>query len=102
QLSMTTPALDRFRIFSLVKLLAFERLLGDRRAATADTLAAKCRIYARGLSRRGRADDASYYESIASRAIADWREQCSPEIGRTADELRAKLTLAPPQHEARP
>jgi hypothetical protein len=71
QTSATTPAIDRFRILALAKLLADDRL-SPRRAAVVDVLAEKCRIYAGGLARRGRIDQASLYERIAEQA-QNWR-----------------------------
>src|ERR1700731_2249461 len=53
QLSATTPAIDRFRILALTKLLADERLSPERRTAVIEVLLEKCRIYAGGLVRRG-------------------------------------------------
>ena len=68
QTSATTPAIDRFRILALAKLLADDRLSPMRRAAVIEVLAEKCRIYAGGLARRGRIDQARLYESIADQA----------------------------------
>src|ERR1039457_4126011 len=52
QLSATTPALDRFRILALAKLLADDRLSPARRTSVVEVLAEKSCIYARGLRRR--------------------------------------------------
>src|SRR5271163_716318 len=68
QASATTPALDRFRILALTKLLADDRLSGARRAAVVEVLAEKCRIYAGGLARRSRIDQARLYERVAEQA----------------------------------
>jgi len=65
QTSATTPALDRFRVLALAKLLADNRLSPARRTSVVEVLAEKCRIYARGLRRRGRIDEARLYEWIA-------------------------------------
>lgn len=70
QLSAAMPALGRFRIRALEKMLANARLTGEKRAATAMVLAEKCRIYAKGLRRRGLADDADRYESVARNSEA--------------------------------
>ena len=56
QTSATTPALDRFRILALTKLLADDRLSTARRNSVVEVLEEKCRIYAGGLLRRGRID----------------------------------------------
>jgi len=68
QTSATTPALDRFRILALTKLLADDRLSPARRTAVVEVLVEKCRIYAGGLTRRGRIDQARLYESIVEQA----------------------------------
>ncbi len=70
QLSATTPALDRFRILALAKLIAHARLSQKRRDAVAAVLAEKCRIYAQGLARRARIEQAAFYEHLARRALA--------------------------------
>jgi glycosyltransferase involved in cell wall biosynthesis len=77
QLSATTPAIDRFRILSLTQLLADDRLSPVRRTAVVEVLAEKCRIYAGGLVRRGKIDQARVYERIAGQAHRwDTREIC--------------------------
>jgi glycosyltransferase involved in cell wall biosynthesis len=68
QLSATTPAIDRFRILALAKLLGGNSLSPERRLATRQVLIEKCRIYAAGLARRGRIDAARRYQCIADRA----------------------------------
>lgn len=70
QLSSQTAAIDRYRILALTKLLTSANLVDAKRAATAEVLAEKCGIYARGLRRRGR--DAGLIEEIAERAVRDW------------------------------
>src|SRR5271163_804300 len=90
QTSATTPALDRFRILALTKLLADERLSEARRAAVVEVLAEKCRIYAGGLARRGRVDDARMYEAVADRA-RQWREKSTPEIACSIHSMRSAL-----------
>jgi GT2 family glycosyltransferase len=72
QTSATTPAIDRFRILALAKLLADERITPARRTAVVEVLAEKCRIYAGGLARRGRINQARLYERIAEHAQS-WR-----------------------------
>jgi glycosyltransferase involved in cell wall biosynthesis len=73
QLSATIPALDRFRILALMKLLGDPELPPEHREAAASVLAEKCRIYAKGLSRRKRDDEARWYEDVADRTLASWR-----------------------------
>ena len=88
QTSATTPALDRFRILALTKLLADDRLSQARRTAVVEVLAEKCRIYAGGLARRGRLDQARLYERIADQA-QDWRVA---EIGCAIKSMRSMLS----------
>ena len=91
QTSATTPALDRFRILALTKLLADDRLSSERRTAVVEVLAEKCRIYSGGLMRRGRLDQAQFYERIADQA-QDWR---AAEIGGAVKSMRSMLHEIP-------
>jgi GT2 family glycosyltransferase len=70
QLSRRYWGMDRFRVASLAKLLASAPLSGERRTAAVDTLREKCAILACGARRRGRADEADRYLSLA-RQYAD-------------------------------
>lgn len=58
QLSRREPALDRFRIRALEKILGAGILGGEDRAAALATLRQKARIYAGGLRKRGREAEA--------------------------------------------
>jgi len=87
QTSATTPALDRFRILSLTKLLADNRLSPTRRNAVVDVLAEKCRIYAGGLRRRERIDHAKFYERVAD-GSHQWR---ADEFDCAAKSMRSTL-----------
>ena len=91
QLSASTPAIDRFRILALIKLLATDRLRGGRRLATADAFVEKCKIYAGGLRRRGHIDAADWYEQSARLASAEWRERPVPSVAVVRDEMRSRL-----------
>jgi glycosyltransferase involved in cell wall biosynthesis len=91
QTSATTPAIDRFRILALAKLLADDRLSPMRRAAVVEVLAEKCRIYAGGLTRRGRIDQAHLYEGIADQ-VQNWRDA---EIGGVIKSIRSALHEIP-------
>jgi glycosyltransferase involved in cell wall biosynthesis len=86
QLSATVPAIDRFRILALAKLLAVPELTGEKRLATAQVLAAKCRLYARGLERRRR--DGSLYDEIALRAMQRWARDSDPTLAVTVAEIQ--------------
>jgi glycosyltransferase involved in cell wall biosynthesis len=91
QTSATTPAIDRFRIVALAKLLADDRLTPARRNALVEVLAEKCRIYAGGLARRGRVDQAGFYERVADHA-QNWR---AAEIGCAIKSMRSMLADIP-------
>jgi glycosyltransferase involved in cell wall biosynthesis len=94
QLSATTPALDRFRILALTKLLADDGLSPARRTAVVEVLVEKCRIYAGGLVRRGRIDQARLYESIADQA-----QTCRvTEIGYAINSIRSTLREVAHEH----
>jgi len=85
----SAPALDRFRILTLLKLLSDCRLVGARRESAVETLSSKCAIYARGLARRRRSEDARLFERIASDALKAWR--FCPD-GALADAIAAART----------
>jgi glycosyltransferase involved in cell wall biosynthesis len=91
QTSATTAALDRFRILALTKLLADDRLSPARRTAVVEVLAEKCRIYAGGLARRDRIEQARLYERVADRA-QNWR---TAEIGCAIESMRSTLHEVP-------
>jgi len=90
QLSMTVPAIDRFRIVALLKLLGGNNLDDGRREAVCDTLAEKCAIYADGLARRGRHEDADFVRGLVVEARGAWRA--------VADEGLACATMAMRHH----
>lgn len=58
------PELDKYRIRALVNILRSDRLSQSQHKAALATLAAKCRVYAGGCRRRGRIDEADYYERL--------------------------------------
>jgi len=73
QLSATVPALDRFRVLALLKLLARENLAPERRIKVCEVLSEKCAIYAKGLKRRARVDEARFFLEVARNALGSWR-----------------------------
>ena len=91
QTSATTSAIDRFRILELTKLLTDDRLSPERRTAVIEVLAEKCRIYAGGLARRGRIEQARLYQRIANQA-QKWR---ASEIGCAIKSIRSALHEIP-------
>jgi glycosyltransferase involved in cell wall biosynthesis len=94
QTSATTPALDRFRIVALAKLLLDDRLSEVRRTSVVEVLAEKCRIYAGGLARRGRIDQARRFERLADQARS-WQTRAVPEIGCAVSSMRSMLREIP-------
>jgi len=91
QLSATVPAIDRFRILALLKLLAGHELNDAQRRAVCEVLAEKCAIYAKGLARRGRGDLASFILEYAANANGAWREGAEEACARAAATMRAHL-----------
>jgi glycosyltransferase involved in cell wall biosynthesis len=71
QLSASVPALDRFRVLALTKLLLDESLKPERRRAVTQVLAEKCRIYGNGLKRRDHEAEASFFFGLAARAESE-------------------------------
>ena len=59
------PSLDRYRIQSLANLLHRCSLNEDQRKAAVNILIHKCRIYANGCLKRGRASEAQQYRTLA-------------------------------------
>lgn len=68
QLSATLPALDRFRLRALVKLLETEPLDALQRAQTVQMLRRKAMIYASGCLKRGKPQEASWALNLAAPA----------------------------------
>jgi hypothetical protein len=97
QTSAATPALDRFRILALAKLLADEGLSPARRSAVSDVLAEKCRIYAAGLRKRNHVEAARLYEWIGGRA-SRWIAGPVSEIACAIDSMRSTLREASHEH----
>jgi glycosyltransferase involved in cell wall biosynthesis len=58
------PALDRYRIRSLMKLLEANMLTGPQKQAVMTTLKEKCAVYAVGCRKRGKEAEAQYYERL--------------------------------------
>jgi glycosyltransferase involved in cell wall biosynthesis len=61
QLSRITPALDRFRIQALVKILNSGRLTASQHELAFKELETKCRIYGQGCLKRGRIKEGNLY-----------------------------------------
>jgi len=65
QLSLTTPAIDRFRIRAIEKMVNCPSLPGNYRDAAIRELVRKCRIVASGSEKRGKTDEARRYRELA-------------------------------------
>jgi glycosyltransferase involved in cell wall biosynthesis len=91
QLSATVPALDRFRILALAKLLLASPLDAERRAAAASVFAEKCRIYAGGLARRGKVEQAEFHEYLAERAEHGWFEGADASLAEAVESIRSRV-----------
>jgi glycosyltransferase involved in cell wall biosynthesis len=91
QLSATVPAIDRFRILALMKLLARSDLSVTRRAAVCAALAEKCSIYAHGLYRRERIREAGFIGEIGAVANGVSRGAAAPELWTLIDGMRALI-----------
>jgi glycosyltransferase involved in cell wall biosynthesis len=90
QLSSTVPAIDRFRILALMKLLADQRVLDDRRSVVIEALTEKCRIYSNGLRRRDHLEAADFYDSVANSARG-WAERGDELLNHITARMRAML-----------
>jgi glycosyltransferase involved in cell wall biosynthesis len=66
QLSRRFWGMDRFRVASLLRLLADDGFDGSRRTAALDVLQRKCEILAAGAARRGRVGEAQRYRRLAA------------------------------------
>jgi glycosyltransferase involved in cell wall biosynthesis len=93
QLSEATPAIDRYRVVAILKLLTIARLGADRRCAAAEVLAEKCRIIALGLRRRSMIHLAEVYERVAANALERWHTAYEESAFGALAELRAALTM---------
>lgn len=71
QLSVTTTAIDRFRVRAIVKILADPLLARDYRAAAVAELIRKCRIVAAGCAKRGNQQEAETYLELARKYRTD-------------------------------
>ena len=58
------PGLDRYRIAAIQKILSVGRVSEARRAAAIDMLQKKAAIYAGGCRKRGKIQEARYYEGL--------------------------------------
>ena len=61
------PGLDKFRIQSIVKIMKSSQLSPSQYRAAQAVLQTKCWIYGTGCRKRGRWDEAIYYEKLAEK-----------------------------------
>jgi hypothetical protein len=87
QLSATVCAIDRFRILALLKLLANLQLAIAKRAAAGAVLIEKSMVYAQGLSRRGKWEEACFVRSLADHC-QQWID--GPDLELSAATLRMR------------
>lgn len=71
QLSMAFWGMDRFRISALQKIIDGDRLSGQNRQAAVNMLVKKAGIYLNGLTKRGKIEEASYYQQLIKRYATD-------------------------------
>jgi glycosyltransferase involved in cell wall biosynthesis len=93
QLSATIPALDRFRIFALLKLLRRNDLTPSQRNAVCDALIEKCCIYGNGAARRGNTKEADWIARIVEMGNLAWRRLADGSLESTIDVMRANLVI---------
>jgi glycosyltransferase involved in cell wall biosynthesis len=67
QLSKRFPAMDRFRIESIARILQSDVLNEAMRNAAIRELEKKCRIYMLGAVKRGKTEEVQYYSDLISR-----------------------------------
>ena len=65
QLSETIPAIDRFRIQAILKILGDPGLKSEYRQAATRELIRKCRIVALGCKKKGKIQEAEHYIELA-------------------------------------
>ena len=71
QLSKRYPAMDRFRIQSIARILESDVLSEAMRSAAIKELEKKCRIYISGAVKRGKTEEAEYYSDLIRRYNTD-------------------------------
>jgi glycosyltransferase involved in cell wall biosynthesis len=100
QLSFSVPAIDRFRILALLKLLARDDLSVRRRREVCVVLSEKCAIYAQGLTRRRRDSEARFVLGLADAAHGSWMAETEESLPSAIATMRAWLKGLPTPAEA--
>ena len=62
--------LDRYRIQALAKMLQGRGLRADQRLLTEEKLKEKCLVFARGLEKHGKVEEARYYRSLSRQSVS--------------------------------
>jgi len=91
QLSATVPAIDRFRILALLKLLLRNDLTRCQRDAVCDALIEKCGIYSSGAARRGHTEEADWIVSLGEISNLAWRRSGDTSLENAIETMRANL-----------
>jgi len=91
QLSATVPAIDRFRILALLKLLLRNNLSGPQRQAVCNVLIEKCGIYGNGAARRGNTTEANFIASLAEMGDKAWRRLPDSSLECAIGAMRSSL-----------
>ena len=71
------PGLDKYRIHALMKLLEGNLLTAQQKQAVIRTLTEKCAVYAGGCRKRGREEEAQYYDRLADQVRKQRTEEPS-------------------------
>lgn len=91
QLSATMPAIDRFRILALLKLLVHKDLSRYQRDAVCDALIEKCRVYGNGAARHGKKTEADWIIELGEMGNLVWRRFPDSSLFNAVDQMRTWL-----------
>ncbi|RJR24483.1 MAG: glycosyltransferase [Desulfobacteraceae bacterium] len=69
QLSSSTPGMDRYRIWSLLKLIKDNSLKPAQSSAVLKQLVEKCSIYGQGCIKRGKLKEGRFFISLPDRVV---------------------------------
>ena len=72
QLSQQLWGMDRFRIRALKKIIATGNLSSEHQQAATEMLIKKARIYLIGVNKRGKVDEATYYQQLIAQHQVDY------------------------------
>ena len=66
-LSQKPWGMDRFRINALQKIIDTGQLSNENQQAAVNMLLIKAKIYLKGVTKRGKTDEATYYQQLIKR-----------------------------------